>query len=140
MHLCAPPTAWMCLVPSCPVLCCAVLQAWGVMEYQLGNYTEARRLFQEGVWADPGNKNVVFIFQVGVAGRFTLTLTTLSSSRSKINKILTISRSISSFDLIDLLSSRSGRLASMCTRRAQQGCGTAGKSVACEGVVVAASA
>lgn len=34
------------------------------MEYQLGNYVEARRLFQEGVWADPGNKDVVFIFQV----------------------------------------------------------------------------
>lgn len=34
------------------------------MEYQLGSYVEARRLFQEGVWADPGNKDVVFIFQV----------------------------------------------------------------------------
>lgn len=81
-HQCTPPTAWLRLVPSCPALpcpvlpcaalccaalCCAVLQAWGVMEYQLGNYTEARRLFQEGVWADPGNKNVVFIFQVGAA-------------------------------------------------------------------------
>jgi hypothetical protein len=38
------------------------------MEYQLGNYAEARRLFQEGVWADPGNKNVVFIFQVRRGG------------------------------------------------------------------------
>lgn len=34
------------------------------MEYQLGNFSEARRLFQEGVWADPGNKDVVYIFQV----------------------------------------------------------------------------
>jgi hypothetical protein len=41
-----------------------LLQAWGVMEYQLGNFSEARRLFQEGVWADPGNKDVVYIFQV----------------------------------------------------------------------------
>jgi hypothetical protein len=44
----------------------ADLQAWGVMEFQLGRYDEARRLFQEGVWADPGNKDVVFIFQVCV--------------------------------------------------------------------------
>jgi hypothetical protein len=35
------------------------------MEYQLGNFQEARRLFQEGVWADPGNKDAVYIFQVG---------------------------------------------------------------------------
>jgi hypothetical protein len=41
-----------------------LLQAWGVMEYQLGYFSEARRLFQEGVWADPGNKDVVYVFQV----------------------------------------------------------------------------
>jgi hypothetical protein len=46
------------------------LQAWGVMEYQLGNFSEARRLFQEGVWADPGNKDVVYIFQVNCTAQF----------------------------------------------------------------------
>lgn len=65
---------------SFPIACCAwclfdqglkvdpshlyLWQAWGVMEYQLGNFDEARRLFQEGVWADPSSKDVVYIFQV----------------------------------------------------------------------------
>jgi hypothetical protein len=53
-------TIILCVFISCLLL----LQAWGVMEYQLGNYSEARRLFQEGVWADPGNKDVVYVFQV----------------------------------------------------------------------------
>lgn len=61
-------------MPLSALLCCPallllllflpLLQAWGVMEFQLGRYDEARRLFQEGVWADPGNTDVVFIFQV----------------------------------------------------------------------------
>lgn len=38
------------------------LQAWGVMELQAGDLEAARRLFQEGVWADPGNRDVVYIF------------------------------------------------------------------------------
>lgn len=32
------------------------------MELQAGDPDAARRLFQEGVWADPGSRDVVFIF------------------------------------------------------------------------------
>ena len=39
-------------------------QAWGVMEAHRGNYDEARRLFQQGVWADPKSKSIPIIFQV----------------------------------------------------------------------------
>jgi hypothetical protein len=60
IHAVLVHTIILCVFISCLLL----LQAWGVMEYQLGNYSEARRLFQEGVWADPGNKDVVYVFQV----------------------------------------------------------------------------
>ena len=43
-------------------------QAWGVLEFRQGDLERARQLFQEGVWADPGNKDVVVVFQVRGGG------------------------------------------------------------------------
>lgn len=39
-------------------------QAWGVLEWRQGNIEEARRLFQQGIWADPKSKDVCTVFQV----------------------------------------------------------------------------
>jgi Tfp pilus assembly protein PilF len=41
-----------------------VWQAWAVMEGSLGNYDEARALFQRGVFAAPKNPDVVYLWQV----------------------------------------------------------------------------
>ena len=43
-------------------LCCA--QTWGVLEARAGNLARARELFQQGVWAQPGNCNVSRVWQV----------------------------------------------------------------------------
>ena len=39
------------------------VQAWGVLEYRLDDLAEARQLFQQGVWADPNSRDVVFVWQ-----------------------------------------------------------------------------
>lgn len=44
-----------------------VWQAWAVMEGSLGNYEEARSLFQRGVWAAPKNPDIVYLWQVGTS-------------------------------------------------------------------------
>ena len=45
------------------------LQAWGVMEFRRGNISRARELFQEGVWADPDNRDVAYVWQVQLIAR-----------------------------------------------------------------------
>ena len=40
-----------------------IAQAWGWMEYEQGNFDRARELFQEGIWADSDNIDVVYVFQ-----------------------------------------------------------------------------
>lgn len=57
-HLC-PPSLWQ--ADSTHLY---LWQAWGCLEFALGRYDEARARFQDGVWADPGNKDVVYVFQV----------------------------------------------------------------------------
>jgi hypothetical protein len=34
------------------------------MEFRRGNISRARELFQEGVWADPDNRDVAYVWQV----------------------------------------------------------------------------
>lgn len=38
-------------------------QAYGVMEWRLGHFEEARRLFQEGIWSKPNSRDVCKVFQ-----------------------------------------------------------------------------
>ncbi len=40
-----------------------MLQAWGVLEFRQRDLAEARRLFQQGVWADPNSSDVAYIWQ-----------------------------------------------------------------------------
>ena len=39
-------------------------QTWGVLEARAGKLARARELFQQGVWAQPGNRNVSRVWQV----------------------------------------------------------------------------
>ena len=38
-------------------------QAWGLLESECGNLDKARELFQQGVWAEPGSRDVAKVFQ-----------------------------------------------------------------------------
>lgn len=39
------------------------MQAWGLLEQKAGNLDRARELFQQGVWAQPGSKDVTYVWQ-----------------------------------------------------------------------------
>ncbi|CAN0477681.1 unnamed protein product [Ectocarpus sp. 8 AP-2014] len=42
---------------------CPTWQAWGMLEWELGQISRARKLFQEGVWENPKGPYVVRILQ-----------------------------------------------------------------------------
>jgi hypothetical protein len=50
------------IMGMCCNSCCG-LQAWGVLEHRAGNLERARELFQQGVWAQPGSKDVTYVWQ-----------------------------------------------------------------------------
>lgn len=39
------------------------MQAWGVLEHRAGNLDRARDLFQQGVWAQPKDRDVALVWQ-----------------------------------------------------------------------------